>query len=320
MPRDRLDGLAMGLMLLLCATWGLQQISVKVAAAGVPPVLQAGLRSVGATALLWMWCIWRRVPLFDRDGSLAAGLVAGLLFAGEFVLLFVALDLTTAGRAVLFLYVAPFVVALGAHLFIPGERLSAGQALGLLSAFAGVALAFADGIGGAAGGSLVGDLLAVGAAVLWGATTVVVKASRLARIRASKTLFYQLAVSALVLPLLSLLLGEPAPGPLTPLVWGSVAFQIVIVAFASYLIWFWLVARYPAGRLSAFSFLTPLFGMAFGAVLLGERVTPLLGAALVLVAAGIWLVNRRPPQRTERSADLQVRTVPGGPAGPRSRP
>ncbi len=294
MSRDRLDALAMMLMVALCATWGLQQVSIKVANEGFPPVLQAGLRSAGAALLLWGWCAARRVPLFDRDRSLWPGLLAGTLFAFEFLLLFIALDLTTAGRAVLFLYIAPFVVAVGAHLFVPGERLRLVQVVGLVSAFAGVAIAFADGVGLGGDGSLLGDALAVAAAVLWGATTVVIKASRLARVRASKTLFYQLAVSAVVLPPMSLLMAEGAPGPLTPLIVGALAFQIVIVAFASYLIWFWLVANYPAGRLSAFSFLTPLFGMSFGAVLLDERVTPLLGLALALVAAGIWLVNRRP--------------------------
>ncbi len=293
MARDRLDGLAMGLMVALCAIWGLQQISVKVANAGIAPIVQAGLRSFGAALLLWAWCAIRRVPLFDRDGSLPAGLLAGLLFAGEFLLLFVALDHTTAGRGVLFLYTAPFVVAIGAHLLVPGERLNIGQVAGLVCAFAGVALAFAEGLG-AAGGSVFGDVLAIGAAILWGATTVLIKATRLARVRASKTLFYQLVVSAVVLLPMSLVLDRSPSGPLTPLVLGALGFQIVIVAFISYLAWFWLIAHYPASRLSAFGFLTPLFGMALGALLLDERVTPLLALALTLVAIGIWLVNRRP--------------------------
>ncbi len=294
MRRDRLDGFAMGLMVLLCAVWGLQQISVKIANAGVPPVLQAGLRSIGAVVLLYGWCLARRVPLFQRDGTLGAGLLAGLLFAGEFLLLFIAVDLTTAGRAVLFLYAAPFVVAVGAHLLVPGERLAGNQVVGLVAAFAGLALAFADGIAGDSGGSLLGDALAAVAALLWGASTVVVKASKLARIPAAKTLFYQLAVSAILLPMAALLWEQTTVGPLTPLILGAVAFQIVVVAFASYLAWFWLVANYPAGRLSAFAFLAPLFGMAFGALLLGERVTPMLGTGVMLVAAGIWLVNRPP--------------------------
>lgn len=300
MRRDRLDGFAMVLMVGLCAIWGLQQISVKVANMGVPPVFQAGLRSVGAVALLYAWCAVQRIPLFQRDGTFKAGVLCGALFAFEFLLLFLALDLTTAGRAVLFLYAAPFVVAIGAHLFLPGERIGGEQMAGLAAAFIGVGLAFADGFTEGSGGSLLGDVMALGAAVLWGATTVVVKASRLARVPAAKTLFYQLAVSALVLPLAALVWGQVDVGPLTPLVIGAVAFQIVVVAFASYLAWFWLVANYPAGRLSAFSFLTPLFGMVFGALLLGEQVTPLLGAAVMLVAVGIWLVNR--PPRTAAAA------------------
>lgn len=306
MKHTRLDALALGLMVLLCATWGFQQVAIKVAMEAVPPILQAGLRSVGAVVLVGVWCWARRERLFDRDGTLWPGLLAGALFASEFVLLYLALDLTTAGRAGLFLYTAPFVVALGVHFCVPGERLSLGQGIGLLCAFGGVALAMADGLAAPSGDvHLIGDLLALLAAILWGATTVVIKASRLAQVRASKTLFYQLAVSAVALPPLSLLLGEQASGPLTAVAVGSLALQIIVVAFASYLTWFWLISRYPAGRLSAVSFLTPLFGMALGAVLLGERVTLLLGVALVLVAAGIWIVNRSGPRKVPPIAESQ---------------
>lgn len=284
----------MGLMVGLCLLWGLNQVAAKVANAGISPVLQAGLRSAGAAVLLMAWCRIKGVRLFDADGSLRAGLAAGLLFAGEFALIFWGLEYTPASRAVVFLYTAPFVVAVGLHVLVPAERLTRLQAVGLAAAFGGILLAFGDNLTLPDRRQMIGDGMLLVAAVMWGATTVTIRTTRLASVRASKTLFYQLAVSAVALPIASQALGERGViGSPSALVWTAFAFQTVIVAFVSYLTWFWLISRYPATKLSAFAFLTPLFGMAFGAVLLGERLTLGLGAAMGLVAVGIWLVNRR---------------------------
>lgn len=289
-----LDALAMGLMVSLCALWGLNQVAAKVANAGISPVLQAGLRSVGAVLLLMGWCRIKGIRLFDKDGSAPAGLLAGTLFGAEFALIYWGLDYTPASRAVVFLYTAPFIVAVGLHWLVPAERLSRVQAVGLVSAFAGILLAFGDNLSLPDSRQMIGDAMLLVAAIMWGGTTVLVRTTRLATIAPSKTLFYQLAVSAVMLPPASVLLGEKGIiGQPSALVWASLAGQIVVVAFASYLTWFWLISRYPATRLSAFSFLTPLFGMAFGAVLLGERITWSLSGAMALVAAGIWLVNRK---------------------------
>ncbi len=289
---DHLDRSAVLLVVLLCATWGFYQVSVKVAVEGISPVLQAGLRSAGSCVLLMLWARARRIPLFDRDGSLWWGLGAGLLFALEFMLIYWGLSYTYASRSVLFVYMAPFVVALGAHWLIPGERMTLAKAAGLAAAFAGIALAFADGLRLAEGKEWIGDLMCLGGAIAWGATTVLIKGSPLVQARAEKILFYQLAVSALALPPLSLAMGEPGIVAATPLVLGALAFQIVVIAFASYLAWFWLMRSYPAAHLSAFTFLTPVFAVLAGIVLLGEPLTPAVVAALALVALGIWLVNR----------------------------
>jgi drug/metabolite transporter (DMT)-like permease len=293
--RTAIDLPAATLMVTLCAVWGLNQVAAKVVNAGVSPVLQAGLRSVVAVLLLWAWSAWRGVRLFERDRSLPAGLLIGLLFAAEFAVLFWGLEFTTASRAVIFLYTSPFWVALGVHFLVPGERLRRVQVVGLLAAFAGIVIAFGDGLTLASGPQLIGDAMLLAAGMFWGSTTVTVKATRLAGVSANKTLFYQLGVSAIVLPLLSLPLGERGIFAPTPLIWSAFAFQAVIVAFVTYLAWFWLVAHYPAGRLSAFTFLTPLFGVIAGAVLLGEPLSAGLLVSLVLVGLGIWLVNRPPP-------------------------
>ena len=281
----------MGLLLSLCAIWGFTQVTIKVANEGMSPLLQAGLRSAGSALLLWAYALARRVPLFERDGSLGFGLTIAALFAGEFVFLYWGLVFTTAARGILVIYTSPFVVALGAHWFIPGERLHARRIAGLACAFAGLVLAFADALTLPTWRELVGDGLELLAAVLWGATTVVVKASRL-RLSPHKTLFYQLAGSAPMLLALAWLTGEVGLTRPTALVLGALAYQIVVVAFASYLAWFWLLTRYPAAPLAAFSFWTPIFGMLASWLLLGEPVTAALGVAMVFVATGIYLVSR----------------------------
>lgn len=291
---SRLDLFAMLVMVALCASWGLNQVAIKVANASIPPVLQAGLRGLGSGALVWLWSRWRGVRLFDRDGSLWVGGLIGVLFAVEFVLLNWGLVFTSASRAIIFMYLAPFVVAIGAHLFIPGERLGLTQLVGLVCAFIGMATAFADALRLPTHREMLGDVMIVGAAVLWGATTVVVKASRLARISPNKVLFYQLAGSAVLLLPLSPLVGENGIAAPSTIALAAFAYQTLFVAFVTYLAWFWLVAHYPASRLSAFSFLAPLFGVLAGNVLLDETVTWLLAAALALVGLGIYLVNRTP--------------------------
>jgi drug/metabolite transporter (DMT)-like permease len=290
--KQELDRNAAALMVALCAAWGLSQVTVKIAGAGISPAMQAGLRSIGSAILLLGWARWRGVPLFVRDGTLGAGLAAGLLFAGEFLLIYHGLTFTTASRGTIFLYAAPFATAIGAHLFVPGDRLTHAKSLGLLVAFAGIAVAFADALRLPTRVELVGDLLCLGGAIAWAATTVLIKASRLRHISAERTLLYQLGVSAVLLPPVALAIGEPGIHDATPLVLAALAYQIVVVAFVTYAAWFWLMTRYQASRLATFTFLTPVFGVAAGGLLLGDPIGPGLLAAMALVAAGIYLVNR----------------------------
>jgi drug/metabolite transporter (DMT)-like permease len=290
--RSALDASAIGLMVALTALWGFQQVTIKLIAADVSLVMQAAIRSIVATVLLLLWARFQRVPVFDRDETLAAGTAAGLLFAFEFVLIYAGLGHTNASRMSVFVYLAPPLTALGLHFFVRGERLGALQWSGVLIAFIGLVLAFAEGFSSNLN-TFWGDLCGVIAAVLWASTTVLIRATSLTRATATKTLFYQLGVSAAVLPLASLLLGEKGITAVTPLVVASLAYQGVIVAFASYLAWFWLLTRYLAARLSVLSFLTPLFGMASGVVFLSEPLSAHFALAALLIAAGIALVNLR---------------------------
>lgn len=292
----KLDRLAAVLLVTICAIWGVQQVSIKIANAGVSPVLQAGLRSLGAVFLVYAWAVWRDVRIFGRDGTLAAGLIAGLLFALEFALIFWALSYTTASRGVIFLYTAPFFVALGAVWLLPQERLRAAQWLGMALAFLGIVALFGENLLLPGGRAWIGDLMMMAAGATWAATTLVVKVSRLAHTAPEKTLLYQLAVSGLVLPPMSLALGESGVTQLSTPIVVALLFQTAVVASASYLTWFWLIRHYPATRLSAFSFLTPVFGVLAGGLILAETLTATVLVALALVGAGIWLANRPEPQ------------------------
>lgn len=279
---------AFGLMVLLCAIWGFQQVAMKFASAEISPIMQAGLRSGLGAVLVYAWSRWRGIALFARDGSLRPGLLAGLLFGFEFVFIFVGVDLTTVSRMVVFLYTAPCFTVLGLHFFVPGERMGWRQGGGVLLAFAGLVTAFID---KAAGGSLLGDFFGVLAALFWAATTVLIRATALARVTATKVLLYQLVVSAAIMFPLSWLVGERGIGALSaPTLW-AMAYQVVIVACISYLAWFWLLTRYLAGRLLVFSFLTPLFGVGFGMVLMGDQPSLHFFAAAAMVVGGIVLVN-----------------------------
>jgi drug/metabolite transporter (DMT)-like permease len=289
---DRLDARAVIVVLACCASWGVNQVAIKVATAGIAPVLQAGLRSLLACGLVFAWAAMRGVRLFQRDGTLWAGLGAGLLFSLEFLTMYVGLSHTTASRSVVLLYASPFVVAIGAHYLIPGDRLSLAKIVGLTAALAGVAVAMGEGLAAPGRPTLFGDLVSLLAAVLWGATTVFVRVTALRAAPPEKTLLYQLALSAMVLPVASHLMGEPAIADLSAPVLAAFTYTVVVVAFASYIGWFWLVRNYPPTRVAAFTFLAPVFGVLAGNLMLGEPFTPSLAAALALIAFGILLVNR----------------------------
>jgi len=288
----RLGALPVALLLLCCLVWGLNQVAIKVGVAGISPLMGAGLRSLVAAALVWLWCGLRGEPMFRRDGTGPFGLLIGLLFAGEVALIYWGLAYTTASRSVIFLYSAPFFVALGAHRYIAGERLTRARTAGLVVAFAGLCLACADALHLPSRRELFGDMLELAAGFLWGATTVLIKKGGRAPLTPSRMLFYQLAISSGALIGASLALREPGVVAPTVPVLAALAYQAVIVAFASYLAWFWLLRRYPASDLAPYLFWTPLAGVLAGWVLLGDPLSANLGAAAALVALGIYLVNR----------------------------
>jgi drug/metabolite transporter (DMT)-like permease len=292
-PQSRpLDALAISVTVALCLTWGFNQAAIKLAIHDIPPLIQSAARSVIAAFLVGAWTQLRGIPLFKRDGTLPAGIAAGALFALEFVLIYRGLIWTTATRAVLFIYLAPFFVVLGSRWFIPGDRFHRSQWFGLLMSFVGIVIAFGLPTPAADPHQMLGDLMMVGGAAAWAATTLVIKASPLNRVSAEKTMLYQLVVSAPLLAAATLVYGEHITAMPSALALGALVYQAVWVVSVTYVVWFALVVRYSANRLSAFTFLTPLFGVAAGHLVLNEPLTPPFALAVAFVAFGLVLVNR----------------------------
>ncbi|MGV7217666.1 DMT family transporter [Bradyrhizobium sp. UFLA05-112] len=278
-------------MLMLCLTWGFNQIAVKLVIPDIPPVLQATIRSMGALPVVFIIGTLRGAKFFERDGTLAAGLIAGLMFGAEFVLIYEGLRFTPASRAVVFLYTAPFFVALGSYQVL-GERLSGTQWLGLAVSFAGVALAIGVPQPNVDSQVLLGDLMIVGGAALWAGTTLVAKSTRLRFAPPEKAIGYQVAVSIPILGLAAYLLGETIPHAPGPLSITLMVFQAVWVVGTTFTLWFALVKTYSASKLSAFTFITPLFGVVASYFILHDTLSLTFGAAAILVIAGLFLVNR----------------------------
>ncbi|WP_028241226.1 DMT family transporter [Stutzerimonas azotifigens] len=290
--RKPLDPTAVGLMLILCLIWSMQQIALKATAPDFSPVLQIALRSGIGGLLVAVLMLLRRERLSVADGIWRAGCLAGGCFTLEFLLVGEAVRHTSAGHVVVFLYTAPVFAALGLHWKLPNERLAPLQWLGVALAFAGIAVAFLRGAkaDGGLSGVLWGDFLALLGGVAWGSTTVLIRATRLSSLPATQTLLYQLGTGFVLLLPLALLTGHTTFNP-TPLVWLSLGFQSIVVCFASFLVWFALLRRYLASRLGVLSFLTPLFGVVLGAWLLAEPIEPGFVTGAILALGGIVLVS-----------------------------
>jgi drug/metabolite transporter (DMT)-like permease len=293
---------AVALMLMLCLSWGFNQIAVKLVLPDVPPMLQALVRSSGALPVLLIIGWARGVKFFERDGTLWAGITAGVIFGIEFVLIYRGLLLTSASRAVVFLYTAPFFVALGSYVFL-GERLRSSQWAGLALSFAGVALAIGVPQADVDASVLLGDLLIVCGAALWAATTLIIKATALIRAPAEKGLGYQVAISIPIFVLAALISGERITHVPSALSLTLLAYQAFWVVGLTFTLWFALVKAYSASKLSAFTFITPLFGVVASYFILHDKLTLAFGAAAVLVIAGLYLVNRPEAARAEIAPD-----------------
>ena len=287
--KDRVDAFGALSLIGFSALLGFNQVVIRVVNEGLQPVFFAGLRSVGAVALVLLWFHFKRKDFGLHRSDLGPGLLIGVFFALEFTLLFTSLDLTSVARASIVFYTMPLWLALMAHVMLPGETITPVKALGLLLAFCGVAVVIlwrAD----AGDASFAGDVMALGASMCWAGIALVARTG-LKHVSPDRQLIWQLLVSAPLLLVAALFFG-PFVRELAPIhLWG-LAFQIVVVAALGFGFWLWLLSIYPAASVAAFSFLSPIFGVAFGWLLLGEALGPAVRVSLVLVCAGLILINR----------------------------
>ncbi|MFD1260701.1 DMT family transporter [Entomomonas asaccharolytica] len=291
--RKSADFFMFQVMLILCVTWGLQQIAIKLVVGDITTIVQASLRSGIAAFLVAIVLVIKGGWQPSWQGTSRAGMVVGLLFASEFLFIALGLQYTSASHMAVFLYTAPIFSALGLNFFVASERLKPLQWLGITVCFIGVVVAFGGSISFNEMNTtiLLGDLFGLLAGIAWGATTVVVRSTKLSEAPASLTLFYQLFIAFISLLLIALATGQFATFNLTAISVSSLLFQGVIVSFVSYLVWFWLLRQYLANNLAVFSFMTPMFGVTFGVLILGEKLTInfIIGAMLILL--GILLVS-----------------------------
>jgi drug/metabolite transporter (DMT)-like permease len=286
-----LDAASMVLVVFICLTWGFHQPAVKLAINDIPPLIQCAIRSALAIIIVLVIMRLRGLPVLKRDGTLVAGVVAGILFGLEFLLIYRGLVYTAASRATLFIYLAPFFVVLGSRWLFPGDRFGIMQWSGLVLAFVGMIVAFGVPAPASSPYQLIGDLMMAGAAAAWAATTLVIKASSLARISPEKTLLYQLVLCVPIVAAGAMMFGERITTMPSAVAVGSLAYQTVVVG-TTFSLWFALIVKFSASRLSAFTFLTPLFGVAAGHFVLGEPLTAAFALAVALVVGGLILVNR----------------------------
>ena len=289
-PRDAIDTTAAVLMVGLTFSWGLNYVAAKLSYAGYDPVFLSVMRSLIGGLCVMAWCRWRGIALFGHDGTLLAGTAVGLLFGVEFLFLYIGLEHTTVARNTLLVNAMPFWMLLGGH-FLLGERMTVRKVLGLVLAFCGLVLVFADKLGDYKDTMLLGDLLSLGAGVAWAGTNILIKRSNLTSVPAEKLLLYQLAGAALVGLLVMPFSGPPVRAfALVPTL--ALLFQAIYVVALTYVLWFWMLGRYPASSLSSFAFLTPVFGVLCGALFLGEPLSAGVFLALLLIVAGLIIVNR----------------------------
>jgi len=287
-------------LLILALIWAANMAIIKLGARELAPLFMAGLRSLVASACLYVWMKAKGIPIFPSRIVVLHGIVVGMFFGSEFGFIYVGLQHTLASRMYVLVYTAPFFAALGAHVFLEGDRLNAWKATGLVLAFAGVASLFIRDLASFSISALPGDLMALAAGALWAATTVYLKKYLAHRTVPLQTLFYQVFFSAPLLLLMSVALEDPILSGFSFVTGFSTFYQCIVVAFISYLVWFELIHRYPVSLLHAFSFFTPVFGVFLsGILILGESMTLNLALALTLVSLGMILINKRPGARVQ---------------------
>lgn len=291
--REYLDLKATVLIILLTMLWGFNYSVIKYSNQALSPIFTSTLRSLIASICGIIYCINRGETLFHKGRMLLHGMMIGVLFGLEFACIYLGMIYTDAARSVIFVYISPFIVAIGAHFFIKGDRLNLLKIIGLIIAFSGIIVVFGGRPSTAKPIMWLGDILEIMAAFFWGATTIYIKKFMAEKVHPINTFVYQLLFSIPILLILSIMIEPRWIYRFDLYIASSLFYQSVVIAFISYFIWFKLIHEYSISRLSSFTFFTPVFGVISGILFLNEELTISLLIGLPLVSIGIFFVNQR---------------------------
>ena len=284
-------GKIVALVLLLAFLWGGNSLAIKIGLQDFPPMALAFFRFVIGLVVIGGWSLYRRIPLRLRRGELPRLLLLTTIFILQIITLNTGTLYTSASRSTIFINVYPFFTALFAHLWIPGERLSVTKTLGIVVAFSGVFVVVAPKLGQGEA-NVLGDLIVLVSGCFLGLRVVVTKLL-IQSIHPYRLLAWLLTLSLPVYVVISLLLERGEPMQLTLSAAAALLYQGGVIAGFCFLAWTSILERYSASKLVVLFFATPLSGVLFSHLILGDELTLSLLGGAALVAAGIYLVNMR---------------------------
>ena len=284
-------GKIIALSLFLAFLWGGNSPSIKVGLDDFPPMALAFLRFVIGLVVVGSWSFYRRVSLGLQRGEFPRLLLLTVIFILQIICLNTGTKFTTASRSTIFINVYPFFTALFAHFWIPGERLSIPKTLGIVVAFSGVFITVAPNLGEGET-SILGDILVLVSGCFLGLRVVVTKLLVQA-IHPYRLLVWYLSLSLPCYAAMNLILERGEPMQLTLASAAALLYQGGVIAGYCFLAWTSILERYSASKLVVLFFATPLSGVLFSYLVLGDELTLNLLIGAVLVAGGIYLVNMR---------------------------
>lgn len=277
--------------------FGINAVAIKFSLQGLGPFTNAGLRFAIAATAITLWAVWAGQPLRVDRLQLRRLAVLSVMFIAQIALFYLGLRRTTASHGVLISNLLPFVVLVLAHWFIPGDRITLRKLSGIVFGFAGVLCVVFDRHGMAAD-LQTGDMIILGAVVIWGGSAVYAKKIS-ATVNPVVLSLYPMLPAVPVYLLAALIWDDAMITNLDAEVVLALLYQALVTASFGFIAWNTLIRRYGATALHSFVFVMPIAGVFFGVVLLDEPLTPHILAAIALIVAGIVVVNGG--RKTEKS-------------------
>ena len=282
----------LSLVLIVACLWGGNAVAMKVALRYMPPFILAGFRFAFGALIIWLWSKFKNIDVKIQRQDVFSLIILSLLFAAQICTFNLGTKYTTAGRSSVFINVSPFFIAILAHFFIPNDRLSIRKVIGFILASLGIYVVFRDKIE-TSEPHLLGDLIMLSSGFLFSILTIYTK-KLMQRMGVYKILLWQMVFGLVPFFGLSLIFERSARYAVNLELIIVLLYQGGLVASVAFIIWTTLLNRYNASKISAFLFATPLFGIGLSAIILHEAITIYLLAGALLVAVGIYVVNKCP--------------------------